>query len=63
MNFDKPNLTTEEAAALLGIKGQSMRVQFCRSGSYFGVVPTKLPNSRLLWPTAEVEGLVKGMRA
>ncbi|KXU91083.1 DNA-binding protein [Paraburkholderia monticola] len=43
-------LTTEKLAALLGLKKQSLRKRFCQTGSYFGVVPTKLPNGRLLWP-------------
>ena len=37
-------------AAIGGIKPQSIRVQLCRTGSYFGIRPSKLPNGRLAWP-------------
>lgn len=47
--------TTDDFAALQGIKGQSVRVRVCRTGSYFGVVPKKLANGRLLWPAVQVE--------
>ncbi|KAF3461263.1 hypothetical protein GO287_02042 [Ralstonia solanacearum] len=32
------------------IRPQTPRKQYCLTGSYFGVVPTKLANGRLLWP-------------
>lgn len=43
-------LTTEELAETLNGKPASIRVRFCRTGSYFGIVPDKLPNGRLQWP-------------
>ena len=45
-----PDITTEELAAQCGIKPQSVRVRLCRTGSYFGIKPVKLPNGRLMWP-------------
>jgi hypothetical protein len=45
-----PDITTEELARQCGIKPQSVRVRLCRTGSYFGVRPVKLPNQRLMWP-------------
>lgn len=42
--------TTERLAEGLGIKPGSIRSRYCRTGSYFGVRPLKLPNGRLLWP-------------
>lgn len=45
-----PDITTEELAQQCGIKPQSVRVRLCRTGSYFGIKPTKLPNGRLMWP-------------
>ncbi len=42
-------ITTEVLAERLGIKPQSIRVRLCRTGSYFGLRPKKLPNGRLLW--------------
>ncbi len=41
---------TEKFGALNGVKAQSVRAQFCRTGSYFGVKPRRLANGRLLWP-------------
>ncbi|WP_147482636.1 hypothetical protein [Burkholderia pseudomallei] len=32
------------------IRPQTPRKQYCLTGSYFGVVPQKLANGRLLWP-------------
>lgn len=54
-----PELTTEEFAAQVGVKPQSIRVQLCRRGSYFGIRPTKLPNRRLLWPADAKERLLR----
>ena len=45
-----PDITTEELALQCGVKPQSVRVSLCRTGSYFGVKPVKLPNGRLMWP-------------
>jgi hypothetical protein len=45
-----PDITTEELAQQCGIKPQSVRVRLCRTGSYFGIKPLKLPNGRLMWP-------------
>lgn len=46
---------TDDFGALNGVKGQSVRVRVCRTGSYFGIVPKKLANGRLLWPAVQVE--------
>lgn len=43
-------ITTEALAQRLGIKAQSIRARVCRTGSYFSLRPSKLPNGRLLWP-------------
>lgn len=48
-------ISTEELAALLRLKPQSLRAALCRDGHYFGVRPRKLPNGRLLWPADAVE--------
>jgi hypothetical protein len=49
--------TTETLAAGLGIKPQSIRARVCRTGSYFGLRPAKLPNGRLLWPADAIQRL------
>ena len=46
----QPELTTEDFAAANLVKPNTIRVRLCRTGSYFGVIPEKLPNGRLAWP-------------
>lgn len=50
-------LSTEALAEELLVKPASIRVRLCRTGSYFGLVPTKLPNGRLSWPGDAYEKL------
>jgi hypothetical protein len=52
--------STEEAAARLGIKAQSMRAALCRDGSYCGARPVKTPNRFLRWNADEIEALAAG---
>lgn len=42
--------TTEDFARLCGVRPNTIRTRYCRTGSYFGVRPVKLSNGRLLWP-------------
>jgi len=51
--------TTEEYAAALKVKPQSVRAGYCRDGHYLGVVPIK-PSRRLLWPADQVDALIAG---
>ena len=55
--------STEEAAGVLKIKPQTLRVALCRHGSYYGVVPHKCRNRFLIWPAAEIDGLLNGEAA
>ena len=41
---------TEQFADLNFVKPASVRSRYCIHGSYFGVIPKKLPNGRLAWP-------------
>ena len=50
-------LTTEELAALLRLKPDSLRAALYRDGHYFGLRPRKMPNGRLLWPADAEERL------
>jgi|TARA_R100000501_G_scaffold17400_1_gene32367 hypothetical protein len=59
MNASISGLTTEELAAPLGMKPQSIRVRLCQTGSYFGLRPQKLPNGRLMWPADSLERLLE----
>lgn len=50
---------TEQLATALGIKASSIRTRLCKTGSYFGLKPRKLPNGRLLWPANALEQLTQ----
>jgi hypothetical protein len=53
---------TSEIASDLGIQPESMHARICRTGSYFGIRPQKLPNGRLLWPDDTLD-LLLGRRS
>ncbi len=53
-------LSTEEAAARLKIKPQTMRAALCRDGHYMGARPTKSANRFLLWVGDEIERIAAG---
>ncbi|WP_341645431.1 hypothetical protein [Thauera sp. SDU_THAU2] len=50
-------LSTEQLAAALHLKPQSLRAAICRSGHYFGLQPCKMLNGRLLWPADSLDRL------
>lgn len=52
--------TTEEAAAVLHIRAQTLRSALCRSGHYFGVRPWKAANRYLFWPAEAIDQLACG---
>ena len=52
-------MTTDKLAAGIGNQPQSIIVHLCRKGSYYGLVPIKLPNGRLKWPDDSIERLEK----
>lgn len=54
------NYSTEEAAAVLKVRPQTLRAALCRDGAYFGVRPQKARNRFLLWDAAAVEALAAG---
>jgi hypothetical protein len=45
--------TTTDFAKQYLVKPDSVRTRYCLTGSYFGVIPEKLPNGRLLWPLTQ----------
>ena len=53
-------LSTEQAAAVLKVKPQTLRAALCRDGHYMGLRPSKLPNRFLLWDASAVEALLNG---
>lgn len=47
--------TTAEFAVKYLVKPNSVRTRYCLTGSYFGIVPKKLPNGRLAWPLPDLD--------
>ena len=56
-------LSTEQAAAALHIRPQTLRRALCLQGHYFGIRPVKLPNRMLAWPAESIERLLSGEEA
>jgi hypothetical protein len=54
------NLTTEQFAEVLKGKPSTIRTRLCKTGSFYGIRPIKLPSGRLLWPLAAVEAFLSG---
>jgi hypothetical protein len=54
------NYTTEHFAICLGGSPSTIRTRLCKTGSYYGIKPIKLPSGRLLWPADAVQKLLKG---
>ncbi|HDR9064377.1 TPA: DNA-binding protein [Burkholderia vietnamiensis] len=54
-------ITTEELAALLSIRPQSIRKRYCQTGAYFSLRPVKMPNGRLMWPADALDKLAEGV--
>lgn len=52
------NYSTEQLAEVIHGRPSSIRTRFCKTGSYYGIKPKKLPNGRLLWSVAEVSQLL-----
>jgi hypothetical protein len=51
-------ITTGELAEQLRGTAAAIRTRLCRTGSYYGVVPDKLPSGRLLWPSDTVDQIL-----
>lgn len=56
--LDHYGLSTAELASLAGVKQQTIRVQLSKTGSYFGLVPVRLPNDRNRWPNDSASRLL-----
>ena len=57
------HLTTEELALGAKTKPSTIRTRLCKTGSYYGIKPIKLPSGRLLWPADAVQSLINGEEA
>ena len=51
-------LSTREIADFMQVTAEGIRVQLCRTGSYYGLHPDRLPNGRLTWPADSRERLL-----
>lgn len=52
--------TTNEAAAIIRRKPQTLRRNLCVNGHFAGIRPFKLPGGGLLWPADEIDALASG---
>ncbi len=59
MNPMQPSLSTNEFAALLKRKPQTLRKRYSQEGHYFGIRPIKLVNGSLIWPVDALERLIR----
>lgn len=60
-NLIRPRLTTEELAALLHVKPQTIRAGLCNAGHYAGLRPAvRLPSRRLLWDAEQAAAILNG---
>jgi hypothetical protein len=53
----RPRISTEALAGFAQVKPPSIRERLSRTGSYFGLVPERLPNGRLSWPADSFDRL------
>lgn len=56
-------LTTRGLAEEIGLKPESIRTHYYRHGHYYGLIPARLPNGRLLWPEDSIQRLRTGGNA
>jgi len=54
------NYSTDEAAAVLKVKPQTLRAALCRDGHYYGCRPRKGRNRFLFWDAGEIDALLNG---
>ena len=63
MNTNSLNVqqvTTEQLAELIHGKPNSIRTRLCKTGSFYGIKPIKLPSGRLLWPASQIHAFLNG---
>ena len=58
--FTPQNLTTEQFAEALHGKPSTIRTRLCKTGSFYGIKPIKLPSGRLLWSAEAVRAFLAG---
>lgn len=55
--------STEQAAAVLHVRPQTLRAALCRFGHYYNVVPFKRLNRFLAWPAEQIDAIAHGQVA
>ena len=58
--MSKQIVSTQQAAAMLLVKPNTLRSGYCRDGHYLKIKPIKLENGRLGWPLDKVEEKISG---
>lgn len=58
--FTPQNLTTEQFAEVLHGKPSTIRTRLCKTGSFYGIKPIKLPSGRLLWSAEAIQAFLAG---
>jgi hypothetical protein len=58
--FTLQHLTTAELSIVAKTKPSTIRTRLCKTGSFYGIKPIKLPSGRLLWPAEAVQALLNG---
>lgn len=51
-------LTTKEVAGLMRVAATTVHKRHCAFGDFWGVLPVKTPNGKLLWPADAIEALL-----
>lgn len=51
-------LTTKEVAERMRIAPTTVHKRCCAHGDFWGVLPVKAPNGRLLWPMEAIQALL-----
>jgi hypothetical protein len=52
-------LSTKELAAFFKVEATSIRSALSAKGNFWGLVPEKAPNGRLIWDLEKAEALIK----
>ncbi|MBB3261191.1 MULTISPECIES: DNA-binding protein [Paraburkholderia] len=52
-------IPTDQLAAQLALRPQSIRKRYCQTGTYFSLRPVKLANGRLMWPADSIKQLAE----
>lgn len=53
-------MRTSDLARSVDVTPEHIRKVYQKTGNYLGLVPTRLPNNRLLWPDDAIAQLKKG---